>query len=561
MNYGSRIQSQVIKHLVNGVKEGTRSFDERTGRFLEKDGGWSVTHQDRIYALAFLYTTRTRNNSHYGKKKILNMIARGGDALCDWMNPDGSFVFIKIDGSRWGDIYMCWSMYHWLETYDLIQSHLDPKRRRRWEKHLRKTYFGIADKFKRTGFHIHNMPSWLAMGMVRAGQIFDEPRLIEEGTEYCRTVAKSQHADGYWPEGYGPTTIYNPVYVHSLGLYYRFTKDRTILSVLKRATTFHRAFTYPDGRSCETVDGRVKFHPNISPMGLVGFSATPEGRGLVELLLEASTGPGRGALSSYLVSLCRHGFDGPVIPTCQKKRSFATNHHSRGLVRRKGPWFICLSGYVTPPAHIHEHLLSRWIMDRQQHVSVWHEDFGLVIGGGNSLGQPERSTFVVCPGDGPWRHIADHARVSLDARSGDSVALRYGKTHTRLRVRIVSSHKIELTFTAPRLTNGNIIAGFIMPCVNTPPSFIDSKGKPPIPFDPSSEIIREWTDPSPRKRWFEMDRIRVWVPEMGSIRWPQYPFNPYAIDNAAPPEQAALHVYTPLNKTQKEKRFILEIRK
>ena len=36
---------------------------------------------------------------------------------------------------------------------------------------------------------------------------------------------------------------------------------------------------------------------------------------------------------------------------------------------------------------------ARWFLERQSHVSVFHERTGLIITGGNSRGQPELATF------------------------------------------------------------------------------------------------------------------------------------------------------------------------
>ena len=59
--------------------------------------------------------------------------------------------------------------------------------------------------------------------------------------------------------------------------------------------------------------------------------------------------------------------------------------------------------------------------------------------------------------------------------------------------------------------------------------------------------------------WIKGDNFRLQMPTQSNIRWPIYPFNPYAINNAAPPEQAVAIVSTELTIDQKEKHFVLEI--
>ena len=207
----------VIEHLTKGVPAARGRFRAKTGRFLAANGGWAVTNQNVILPLALLYTADAPGNRMRGRKDILKLASRGGDALRDWQDRDGRVVFIKIDGSRWGNYYDPWSMYHWLETFALLRDHLDAKRRRRWRKGLRLAYAGIAEEQARNT-RVHNIPTWHVMALVRAGQVFGVPEWVQLGTGKILNAARHQHPDGYWPEGAGPSTSYNRVYVHALGL-------------------------------------------------------------------------------------------------------------------------------------------------------------------------------------------------------------------------------------------------------------------------------------------------------------------------------------------------------
>jgi hypothetical protein len=555
-------RTKLLKFMANGVKDAKKRFDPRTGRFLTDDGGWSVTSQDIIWPLAALYTAKGRGR-YSGDKSLLKLCARGGDALCDWMNPDGSFVFIKVDGSTWGDIYMCWTMYHWLEAYILLEPHLDPARRRRWAKYLRRTFGGVADRYRQAGFQVHNIPAWHAMGMILAAKVFNEPRWAEEGLGYIRQVAGHQHVDGYWPEGGGPTTIYNMVYVHAMGICHLLTGDRVALRALERAIAFHGHFTYPDGSGVETVDGRVKYHAGAGPMGLVGLSLTPDGRGLLELLLENIIKKGsKGGLNPHLATLWKYLQDGPAVAPLQKSANVVSTHPPgkwpRGLVRRKGPWFVCLSGYLTPKKERAGNSRSRWLMDRQQHVSLWHEDLGLLVGGGNSKFQPDRSTFAVWQG-GHCRHEADSADLSKSAKSGDSITLRYGGQLCRLSVRVLNSRKVELAFSAPDIGDREVQAGFLLRFVSGW-KLRTSRQPDPAEILPNQQVICRWPRKDRGARWFETDRYRVSVPTEACVYWPQYPFNPYAIDGAAPAASAVAHVGVQLKRGRSRAKFVIEVK-
>jgi hypothetical protein len=57
-------------------------------------------------------------------------------------------------------------------------------------------------------------------------------------------------------------------------------------------------------------------------------------------------------------------------------------------IRKTGPWMVCLSGLIDTPID------SQFTLDRQGHLSIYHEKLGLIVTGANSKHQPELATFV-----------------------------------------------------------------------------------------------------------------------------------------------------------------------
>ena len=57
-------------------------------------------------------------------------------------------------------------------------------------------------------------------------------------------------------------------------------------------------------------------------------------------------------------------------------------------IRKTGPWTVCLSGLIDAPID------SQFTLDRQGHLSIYHEKLGLIITGANSKHQPELATFL-----------------------------------------------------------------------------------------------------------------------------------------------------------------------
>jgi hypothetical protein len=473
-----------------------------------EDIGWGVINQDIIYPLAVLYTTP--GTRLYGDRDILNMALRGGDAIRDFQYPDGQVEFLKVDGSRWGPTYMCWTNYAWLESYALLRDELGEARRKRWEEGLTLSHDGQAREIR--NLHVHNIPCWKAMSCYRAGQLFARPDWQEAGTAMIRAVAAAQQPGGYWAEHGGPSTLYNHVYVHGVGLYYKFSGDASLLPTLEAATDFHQHFIYPDGAPVETVDGRVQYHERIMTMGWVGFSACAQGRRLARYLAERldakrdmHTFQG-GALASAV----QHLIEGEEAAINLDTPSFRETYRDWAIVAREGGWFACLSAFACPP------VASRWGEDRQSFLSLWHDRFGLLLGGGNSKDQAEWSSFVA---DG--RLMPDKGELLPE---GDGIALTYGRIRCLLRLRF-EGEKVIIEGAAE---GGPALQQFVVQA--KPGDTVRSAAGQEAKLGDSA--VRWGTEQI--GAWLEVNGCRITVPHGAEFRWPTLAFNPYAADGAMP---------------------------
>jgi hypothetical protein len=543
------IRTTILQMLVEDVPQNLERFEEKTGRFLTGDG-WAVTNQDLVYPLALLYRTEHPDNPYYQDERILAYALEGGDAWRDFQYPDGKVEFVKVDGSRWGPIYMPWSMYHWLETYALLRDEMDGGRRRRWEEGLALAYDGIAADLAEG--RVHNIPTWNGMATYRAGQIFGQRHWQQAGQAMIEQAVAAQMPGGYWLEHHGPTPAYNYVYVHAIGLYHRFSGDDRVLACLERATDFHIRYTYPDGRTVETIDGRVKYHDHVTDNAYAAFSLFPRGRRYVRLLLENMMASRAGrtephltyiitsgtlkiasaeyGLSPRLASAYIHYQDGPEAPIPQDEAAHAIHDEGHALLRRRAGWFTCLSGVVTPAVE------SRWGQDRQSYLSVWHEAAGLVIGGGNAKDQPAFSTFVV--GSGDEQHYLPVAAALHPLESADSVSLTYGEHTCTLQVAVEDAHHLRLTFAAP----AGVAARAQVPLkirtgtpLQTATGAEFETGRTPVAITAESA-----------GGWVSHGGWRISLPAGSTLNWPVSPFNPYAADGAGPLDEASAVLAVPL---------------
>ncbi|MFN2157704.1 MAG: hypothetical protein ACK2UX_20930 [Anaerolineae bacterium] len=555
------IRDTYLRFLSDDVERNLERFDEETGRFLTGDG-WAVTKQDIVYPLALLYTTA--GTPYYGDDRILHCALRGADAWRDFQYPDGRVEFVKVDGSRWGPTYMPWSMYHWLETYALLRDRLDPARRARWEEGLTLAYDGIANELAEG--HVHNIPTWKGMAAYRAGALFDRPDWQDAGAHMIALAVDAQTPHGYWIEHHGPTTLYNLVYTHAIGLYHVFSGDDSVLPCLERATDFHIRYTYPDGRIVETIDGRVKYHDRVSDFAHTTFSLFPQGRRYVRMLVEQmeadrqadveprvsyvmTSGSLRIASAEYglsprLASACVHLRSGPEGPIPQDQPAYQIHDPGHSLIRRGQGWFYCLSGITTPPVE------SRWGQDRGNYVSIWNEETGLIVGGGNSKDQPEWSTFAIGSGTN-----ASHLPVAAALRPGDredAVALTYdvpardeasnASATCVMGLRIVNPESLEIHLTGPVEAQAE---AHLTLKLNSEHPLHTGAGATLAPDGPPIDIASDESG-----GWIGWGKWCLTVPAGSRFQWPVLPFNPYAADGAAPLDEAAGVLTVPLNAAE-----------
>ena len=517
------VKDSYLNCLIEGVPKVLGTFAEDTGRFMTGDG-WAVTNQDVIYPLALLYSTPHPQNVYHRDAKILEYALRGGDALRDFQYPDGRVEFVKVDGSKWGPTYMPWSMYHWLEAYALLKEQLGVDRKQRWEDGLSLAFEGIAKEI--TNGRVHNIPTWNGMSTYRAGQIFDNEKWRAAGETMIHRSVEAQTEGGYWLEHGGPTTSYNLVYVHAIGLYYEFSKDERVLSALRRGLDFHIRYTYPDGVPVETIDGRVKYRGSVSDSAHAAFSLFPQGRRYVKLLLGEHQQK-RFGLSPRIASAYTYYHDGEEKEIPHDRETYDFNDNGQAIVRHRKPWFYCLSAIVT------ELTESRWGQDRQNFFSLWHEKTGLIIGGGNSKEQPAWSNFVVSS-ENEIKYIPDSAAVSQDGNT-DILHLRYGSRSRKtsgsdciLSAAIGEDNSVTLTARAnPNKEIARIENHLILKLIPEE-QLKTQKGGNFTLTEASLKLSGEEIG-----SWLSHNGWRIEIPQEAIFEWPVSPFNPYAKDGKA----------------------------
>ncbi|MDA0748148.1 MAG: hypothetical protein O2954_16620, partial [bacterium] len=277
------------------------------------------------------------------------------------------------------------------------------------------------------------------------------------------------------------------------------------------ATEFHQTFVYPGGIPVETVDGRVKFSGRTMAQGWVGFSACPKGRRLVRLMAEQMD-PERDTRNfqgGAIASAAQHLIEGEESPINLDRETFQETYQDWAVVSRNKSWFACLSAYVCPPVQ------SRWGQDRQSYLSLWHDDLGLLLGGGNSKDQADWSSFVA-----NGKLMPDQGEILPNI---NGIALTYGNIRCLMQLRFEEQNVlIEATAEGGPALQQFIVQAKIGTTIRSAAGNEVTLGEDPVIWGHGK--IGDW---------IEIKGVRIHVPQGAEFRWPTNAFNPYAADGAA----------------------------
>lgn len=551
---------QLLDVLVRQVPELLETYDAQTGHFGR--GIWICTDQNLMYPLAVAYAYKGGGNPYYKDKKLLEVIIKAGDALIEDADEDGKWEFRKKDGSTWGKIHQPWIYSRWMRAYMLIYEDMPAEDRQRWQRALKLGFTGISKE--QLARDVHNIPAHHAMGLYVAGKTLNRPEWCEQAGEYLVKVAAKQAEGGYWVENSGPVVGYNFVYVDALGTYYAMSGDSRVLKALEKSATFHYHFRYPNGGRVETIDERNPYRKGID-VGNVGFTFTPLGR---TYLKEQWSRYGWEKLPADLAaSLLLYGKEGPVVkpPSGGPNQRFIFTEGGEDLAAtvQSGPWFICLSAYAAPITQ------NRWMQDRQNLVSIYHEKTGTFLGGGNTKMQPAWSNFTVGDmnllrhkaGDenpdftpkGELYHVPSDAKLVLKDQIG--LDMTYGPETCRIRIRVKNETTLEYIVDTTANSNLPVMAHLtLIPVMGqrleTAAGEKTTLGKSKINWNPE-QIGGSLT----------YGRCRIKLPESASLNWPALPHNPYRKDGRAEPYEGRIEVRIPFDGLHNTHTITIEILK
>jgi hypothetical protein len=534
-------EPELLKSLVSAVPD-ILSSQKENGQFGTEP--WICVDQNILLSLAAAWALEKSPYQH--NPEVLSAIVRGGDALIEAQDEQGMWTFRKKDYSTWGQILMPWTYSRWIRAYHLVRDAMSDDARARWERALLLGFEAIS----KTGLHrIHNIPAHHAMGLYFAGIVFEREDWKAQAQTFLWKVVETQSPYGWWSEHFGPVIRYNFKYSDVLGVYYAMSEDEKVLDALERAARYHASYTYPDGSAVDTVDERNPYHSGMQ-LGNPGFSHTPAGRGYLMQQHTLYLKAGNRFDADYAAHLLLYGGEGPIEKIAAARDRDTYSMGDQALIVRRRPWFLSLSAFVCEPPD------NRWIQDRQNFVSVFHDRTGLIVGGGNTKLQPLWSSFTVgdpsllkhIPGDedpdfhptGFLLHVPDHASIR-EEEDAPGLLFCYGQETCGVTVVPRSDTELNLIYEATTTSGRPVEAHLtLIPHLDRPLRVASGEqirlGEEPLAWSADGD-----------GSWIEHAGWRLSLPRGARVIWPVLPHNPYWKGGEATIEEARLVVTLPFS--------------
>jgi hypothetical protein len=380
------IKKALFSRIVDLTSTSLEQWNQLKVRFREGD---SISHHYCAPArvLAWVYKTSHPENPYYGDSRVLRVAIEMGNTLAD-RNYKGQGHF-EYHGE--------WPFYNLCQTYELLKEELPEESRRLWRDYAD---FYMKTRGRRPMFYTaFNHEAGNVAAVLRAGQVFGVTEWVDRAKRLMHQLVKVQRELGYFDEGphHGPSMGYNHIQLTNMLLYVDYSGDQSILPYCKRLADFMIRYSFPDGSSIGAFDGRQSWG-----LGKIcyGLDRWPKGKELNRRVFRSwkkwellepgsryafSTDMGKfwngyWLVDEYLSLLPDAGAE-PLPQDLSGYRMVESGPTFSGGLVRKQDWMVAVSAILSDIAHLSG---SVYRLDRQSRLDIWHEDTGLVVGGGSN---------------------------------------------------------------------------------------------------------------------------------------------------------------------------------
>jgi hypothetical protein len=241
-----------------------------------------------------------------------------------------------------------------------------------------------------------NHAVWDMVAIYEAGLQYGQKQWSDFAREVFARLILPTHAEhGGWPEADGVVVNYAMVAAQAVSLYAELSGDPAARQAVERAEPFFEFFSFGDETTPVVADCRMRYSRSPFAAFLApGFLRCAGGPDFCLRRTEALLGwlnrsdvfdngaQGLAFYATFAESLFRNG--------AQADWNTVRADRPPALPVRKleaGPWIAFLSHQLNGETD------SRFGLDAQNFIEVWHREGGYLVGGGNSKYQPLVSTF------------------------------------------------------------------------------------------------------------------------------------------------------------------------
>ncbi len=294
------------------------------------------------------------------------------------------------------------------------------------------------------------------------------------------------------------------------------THDPAALEALRRSTTFHENFTWPDGTPVETVNDRNRYW-QPSMWAHFGFSNFEDGRRYAEFLSGYyNTQPFSLENLGRIAQDALYYHDGPARLIPQDKADYAYRMRVPAMMRESSGWTVCVSGIVSTRAQT-----NQFYLDRQGNLSVFHERLRLIVTGANSKRQPELGTFSE-RFDDVVNALPLSSRLDTSG-TGDRLALAYNTFFAELKMHPATKQSIAFDVSVtPRSKTASRQIAFQL--YLQPGQFLETQAGTSVLLGENDVHLAA----DQIGGWIRHNGWTFHVPLGTRLDWPVRPFNPYA---------------------------------
>lgn len=450
-------------HLIAAYDQ-VSALQQANGQFLDDRVGYSTYGQYVGYYFAWLSTYAHPDNPYYRDAQTLERAVRGWDYYASTVLPTGKVPIITYD-RYWSDTIDEWGFFYWLETIELITDELEPETRRFWTQclhcigealvlHVQETAASEAFAEGLATHNAHNHFVWSVLAMYRYGRFCNDEAICSEARTIMERILDAQLECGTWLEGGTAVVGYGSVTSCAVSLFELADDNAAARAAIARNFSYVRATTFPNMQANDCIDGRVGFGQRPFAYTAPTFYRYREGCAYLTRWIDLQAAPsledGRGlerklqgvAVITGIAAALDDELPADYETILRNDEAITQWPELQARIERRDGWTVAYCGLASTTQE------SRWRMQRQNLVSVFHQATGLLVGGGHSVAQPEFSCFNIIS-NGRAVYLHDMAELR-----DDSLHLQYGSTWCQVQAAVNGPDSCHLRYNVEEL-NGN----------------------------------------------------------------------------------------------------------